>query len=34
MGMHPKASFGNIFRSKLRGIILSAALAELDFHNK
>jgi hypothetical protein len=43
--MNPKASFGNRFRSKLRGIIPSAArdcstyqfryatLSELEFHN-
>ena len=44
MGMNPKASFGNKFRSKLRGIIPSAlrdcstcqfrnaSLSELEFH--
>jgi len=43
--MNPKASFGNRFRNKLRGIILSATrnystyqfryatLSELEFHN-
>jgi len=32
--MNPKASFGNRFHSKLPGIIPSAALSELEFHNK